>query len=72
MCEGGPGRLPGARPATARGRGAEEAEEAEEEGTRGGAAGARGRPREAPPRPPSPARAGGMPRGRRTLAGARP
>lgn len=50
----------------------EEPEPEEEEGTRGGAAGTPGRPREAPPRPPSPARAGGMPRGRRTSARALP
>lgn len=50
----------------------EEPEQEEEERTRGGALGTPGRPREAPPRPPSPARAGGMPRGRRTLARALP
>lgn len=41
-------------------------------GPRGRAAGTRGRLRKAPPRPLSPALAGGMPRGHRTLTGALP
>lgn len=77
VCERGTRALPSAHPAAARGRerrpgGKPEEEEEEEEGALGGAAGTRGCPREAPPRPLSPARAGGMPRGRRTLARALP